>query len=328
MAINYETQAYTLIGMAAKFQDFFNSDPKDVEIKYKDKDGNIKTKTVPNIAKLKQELNDHGITDDDLNNKLAEYAKVGENLVFNFGPPNPSIFDNNPNTIYIDKNTATIYTKNKDGKIINNYNAEDLENTLLDYMKIGRDVVFGDGEPDNNIPDTAKLYINNTEGKFYIKNSEGVFKTVTSSGSGGSSSGDNSGGSGGSSSGDNSGGSGGSSGGKTATPVISGPNNVLETNTATYTIEDFDRNRKTLYNVTVTLGSVSITNNKIIYTPENVNSDTNVTMKVIASDAGKTASDPASITIKVSDVPDTSDQTLINNDYRNNESYNDGWEYE
>ena len=304
MAINYETQAYTLIGMAAKFQDFFNSDPKDVEIKYKDKDGNIKTKTVPNIAKLKQELNDHGITDDDLNNKLTEYAKVGENLVFNFGPPNPSIFDNNPNTIYIDKNTATIYTKNKDGEIINNYNAKDLENTLLDYMKIGRDVVIGDGKPDDNVPDTAKLYIDNTEGKFYIKNSEGVFKTVTSSGSSGS------------------------SGGKTATPVISGPDNVLETNTATYTIEDFDRNRKTLYNVTVTLGSVSITNNKIIYTPENVDSDTNVTMKIIASDAGKTASDPASITIKVSDVPDTSDQTLINNDYRNNESYNDGWEYE
>lgn len=67
------TAAYTLIGMAEKFQDFFYGVAKDITFKYKDLNGNIQTKTVPNVEKVKEELMAASITTSDLNNALTNY---------------------------------------------------------------------------------------------------------------------------------------------------------------------------------------------------------------------------------------------------------------
>lgn len=73
MALSSSVAAYTLIGMAEKFQDFFYGDAQDVTFKYMDADGNILTKTVPNIAKVTAELRDNGVSDSDIEQALEDY---------------------------------------------------------------------------------------------------------------------------------------------------------------------------------------------------------------------------------------------------------------
>ena len=296
MAINYEYQAYTLIGMAGRFQDFFNGEAQYVSFQYKDKDGNIKTKTVPNITLMKKQLNDHGITSDDLTAKLDSFGKIGDNLVFDYGQPDASVFDGKDNVIYVDKNTATLYTKNDGGSIVNNYNAKELETTLLDYMMINRDVVFGDGAPGTDTDKNVKLYIDSTSNTLYIQNDQGVLNSVSSTS-------------------------------QTEMPDITGPNNILETDEAIFTINNFDASRYTSYNITATAGNISRSNDKIHYTPANVDGDQNVTITVVATDANLLSASPVKITLGVTNVPEEADQVLVNNNYSGNEATNDGWAY-
>jgi len=73
MPLSSTTAAYTLIGMAEKFQDFFYNGAADVTFSYKDINGNIQTKTVPNIAKVTANLLANGVTDTELSNELTNY---------------------------------------------------------------------------------------------------------------------------------------------------------------------------------------------------------------------------------------------------------------
>jgi len=73
MALSSTTAAYTLIGMAEKFQDFFYADAQDVTFKYMDVNGIILTKTVPNIAKVTNALNINGVTSKVLATTLNNY---------------------------------------------------------------------------------------------------------------------------------------------------------------------------------------------------------------------------------------------------------------
>ena len=73
MPLSSSTAAYTLIGMAGKFQDFFYNSARDVTFSYKDGNGNIQTKTVPNVAKVTQQLLANGVTDAELNTALGSY---------------------------------------------------------------------------------------------------------------------------------------------------------------------------------------------------------------------------------------------------------------
>ena len=296
MAINYEYQAYTLIGMAGRFQDFFNGEAQYVSFQYKDKDGNIKTKTVPNITLMKKQLNDHGITSDDLTAKLDSFGKIGDNLVYGYGQPDASVFDGKDNVVYVDKNTATLYTKNDGGDITNNYNASDLETLLLDYMMVNRDVVFGNGGPDLGSDENVKLYIDSTNNTLYIRNNKGVLDAVSSVP-------------------------------QTETPNITGPNSILETDMAIFTINNFDGTKHTSYNISANAGKISRSNDKIYYTPANANGDQNVTITITATDANLLTSSLVTIPLAVTDVPDEADQVLINNNYGGNAANNNGWEY-
>jgi len=296
MANTYEYQAYTLIGMADKFQDFFNGTPKNVTFEYKELDGNLKTKVVPNISLLKQQLNDYGITSDDLTTMLDGFGKIGDNLVFGFGAPDTTVFDGNDNVVYVDKNTSTIYTKNDGGAIVTNFNASELNDLLLEYMKIDRDIVFGSGAPDLNIADSVKLYVDGSSNTLYMRNNEGSLETVSSVS-------------------------------QTDIPVVSGPSSILETNTATYSIDNFDASKYTTYNIVVSAGSFTRVDGNITYTPVNANGDQNITIEITATDTNLLASNKLTLQLTVTNVLDEADQVLVNNNYSGNEAGNDGWAY-
>jgi len=296
MGINLEYRAYTLLGIASKFQDFFNSEPKNVEIKYKDKDGNIQTKTIPNVALMKQQLNDHGITSDDLDNILQQYGKLGENLVFGYGKPDESIFNNNENVLYIDRNTATIYGKNSLGVITSNFNSIELDKKLEDYIMFNRDIVIGEGDPTAFVNEKAKLYIDTTNNTLYVRDRKGDIASVSKIL-------------------------------QTKPPVVSGPSSILETDIGVFTIENFDKNRQTSYNIKATAGKVNRVNDKIYLTPPVIGSDLNIKIYIVATDANLLPSDQIELNLTITNVPDTADQFLVNNNYPSNEVINDGWLY-
>ena len=75
MPVNQEALLYTLTGFADVFYDFFLGEPKDVTFKYMDQNGDIKTITVANIEKAKQNLEKSAVTDDELANTLKDYYK-------------------------------------------------------------------------------------------------------------------------------------------------------------------------------------------------------------------------------------------------------------
>jgi len=78
MPVNQEALLYTLTSFADVFYDFFLGKPKDVTFKYMDQNGNIKTITVANIAKAKQNLEKSAVTDDELAKTLKDYYKKVE----------------------------------------------------------------------------------------------------------------------------------------------------------------------------------------------------------------------------------------------------------
>jgi len=298
MAVNYSAIAYTLLGFADKFQDFFTNDPQDVTIKCKDCSGDIYTITIPNISKMKQMLNEHGITDDDLNNVLKEHAKLGKNLVFGYGPPKSSIFDSANKVFYVDRNTATIYTKDQNGKIVSNVSLETLNNILKDYIKYNRDIMLGDGKPDSNVPNTVKIYIDTKNENIYIRNTKN--KLVLNN-----------------------------CGSKTATPDISGPDSILDTETAKYTIKNYNSSKNTYYNIKTSNGSTKRNGQYIYYYPPATKNDMTVTITVVAKDENSLPSDPVNLTlsVKTTAINEEKDQLLINSDYKKNEYKNDGWNY-
>jgi hypothetical protein len=62
MPLASTTAAYTLIGLASKFQEFFYHDAGDVTFEYMNEDGERLTTTVPNVAKIEQNLLDNATT--------------------------------------------------------------------------------------------------------------------------------------------------------------------------------------------------------------------------------------------------------------------------
>ena len=60
MALASTTAAYTLIGLASKFQEFFYSDAADVTFEYMNEDGEKLSTSVPNVAKIEDNLIKNG----------------------------------------------------------------------------------------------------------------------------------------------------------------------------------------------------------------------------------------------------------------------------
>jgi len=57
MGMSSKIAAYTLIGMAEKFQDFFyDKKSADVTFKFMNNEGEVKEETVPNISKIRESL--------------------------------------------------------------------------------------------------------------------------------------------------------------------------------------------------------------------------------------------------------------------------------
>lgn len=82
MGLPYETAAYTLIGMATRFQDFFYAPEQDVTFEYMNENGEVKTATVPNVAKIKKQLDTAAVTDAELADTLKSYYdKVGVDAI-------------------------------------------------------------------------------------------------------------------------------------------------------------------------------------------------------------------------------------------------------
>jgi len=73
MGLPYETAAYTLIGMATRFQDFFYAPAQDVTFEYMNENGEVNTATVPNVAKIKSQLDAEAVTDAELADALKSY---------------------------------------------------------------------------------------------------------------------------------------------------------------------------------------------------------------------------------------------------------------
>jgi hypothetical protein len=91
MPLASTTAAYTLIGLASKFQEFFYHDAGDVTFEYMNEDGEKLTTSVPNVAKVTADLQANAVTDAELEDALkAYYVKtdvdgIADAIVAKFG---------------------------------------------------------------------------------------------------------------------------------------------------------------------------------------------------------------------------------------------------
>jgi len=84
MPTNLSALGYTITSLVDTFLVFFKGDPQDVTFKYMDQNGNVKTYTVPNVAKVTQELKENSVTDAELAEKLKNYySKIEVNSIKN-----------------------------------------------------------------------------------------------------------------------------------------------------------------------------------------------------------------------------------------------------
>jgi len=75
---------YNITNLMDRLLTFFKGKPQDITFKYMDQNGNIKSFTVPNVAKVIQELRENGVTDAELAEKLKNYySKIEVNNIRN-----------------------------------------------------------------------------------------------------------------------------------------------------------------------------------------------------------------------------------------------------
>jgi len=293
MKFDFEKASYSITNIFDQLENIFGDKSDSITYSIVDENGNVKNISVDTWKKLKSEIRTDLKPLKDIEDKLKEYINLVDSVKDIKGIPSED--ELNKNSLAISEDTKGIYTKNKVDSISRSFNKEIIEDNLKGIIKKGEQFIFGNGEPSDDIGYENALYIDLNIGSLWIKNSNGwgsIVDTTENTETANLK--------------------------KTETPKLSGVTNMNEMSTKVFTITNFNPNYA--YNINVSSGTakLDISNGHITYSSDSVESDTNVKIEVYAQGPNMTQSDPGTYTFTVFNIPTTSDQAIIDNNFSSN----------
>ena len=294
MKLDYEIADYTLRNLINQFDNVFGAQSQGLTYNVMDKYGNIATVSVDSWKKIKDDVRTDLVPITDINNTLKGYISFVDNISTIAGLPTVDNLDDNK--IVLAKDTKGIYTKNQYGNMAKSLDKSTVDDKLLSLMKNGENIIFGSGTPDDSIGTEHTLYIDNDSKSVLYKNN-GEWQSVIAPLD------------------------------KTEAPMLNNVHNVLEDTDLILPISNF--NKKFDYNVNVNIGEVSLdmTTGNLTFNGGMVSSDTPVQLEIAATKHGLLRSDAGVYNFTVTNIPTTSDDAIVDNNFSANAENSNGIQY-
>jgi len=291
MKLNLKIADFTLRNLIEQLDAIFSSDSGDITYEVKDENENIHKVTVEGWEKLKNEIKTDFLPINDIKNILKDYISFIDNIKLTGGIPSEDDIDDN--RIVINKDTRAIYTKNQFGDMVESLNKDTVDRKLSKLLKNNKQIIFGEGEPNNSFGLNNTLYLDTKNANIYYKSNNEWHNLVKDLE-------------------------------RTSMPVIKNIRDVIEVTDTVFNIENYDK--QCIYNVSVNVGTVSLNvdNGTITYNSGKVYGNTPVRLVISAIKPGQLRSIANIYDFTVINITEQFDQALVNNDYKSHSLYNDG----
>ena len=294
MKLDYEIADYTLRNLVNQFDNVFGAQSQGLTYNVMDKNGNIATVSVDSWKKIKDNVRTDLTPITDINNTLKGYISFVDNI--STIPGIPTVDDLGDNKMALGKDTKGIYTGNQYGNLVKSLDKGTVDDKLLTLIKNGENIVFGSGIPSNDIGLEHTIFIDSAGKNVLYKNNGEWHSLITVLD-------------------------------KTETPVVDNVHDVLENTDLILTISNFDSSFD--YSVNVNIGEVSLdmTTGKLTFNGGIVSSDTPVQLEIAATKHGLLRSDAGVYNFTVTNIPTTSDDAIVDNNFSANAENSNGIQY-
>jgi len=294
MKLDYEISDFTLRNLLGQFNAIFGPDNIGITYSVMDADGNTSTVDVDSWKKIKSEVRTDLEPLANINAMLLNYISFTDNIATISGTIDETKIGDNK--LVLGKDTKGIYTKNQYGGMVKSLDSGTIADEFLKLLKNGEQIIFGNGIPLNTVGTDDALYIDiGGRNILYKKNGSWVSIIVVMN--------------------------------KTETPIVSGVTDILELDTKTFNITNFDNT--ITYDVYVTSGeaTVNINDGTITYIAGSVNSDYSARLEITGIKEGLLRSEVGVYNFTVNNIPTDVDDAIIDNAFSSNADISTGIQF-